>query len=283
MARRIARKAADTEQNLIPIAIDPTQVVEDSTQQAQPEQARPEQAEPEQAQPEQDDSSDTTAVVPAQSTNLQAMPSMDAPALSVAEPELSYKPDFTDKSQWYVSADGGVSKQAAGTNAVGGAALDFCLQVSAAKGRPGFDNRLRIAFQQADGKLAEVNLNAVNIDMNGVEYVTSPGRSAVGALLAISESEDDMQAFTDGARFRLRPGRGKGVFVEIDIACNGNWVAMASAAATTQVPKDVEGYYDTLDLIKARFRRAGLLLTSRAVMGESIESRMVDATAKPAD
>ena len=209
---------------------------------------------------------------PAAITTAGALPALDAPALNANEPALSYKIDFTNKSSWYVSADGGASKEAIDSPVIAGMPIDLALQISKAKGRPGFDQRLRLAFWQPvlDGEptLAELNLNATNTDRDGNAYVTSSARSLVGALLAISDSEDDIEAFCRGARFRLRPGTGKGIFVEVDIAHGDRWVAMANPANTNRVSKDAAGFHNQLALIKSRFRAIGQLLSSCAVIGE---------------
>ena len=199
------------------------------------------------------------------------MPAIDAPAVNPNEPEVSYKIDFKDRSNWYASADGGASKINTNSAIVAGAPLDLQLQLSAAQdGRDGFDQRLRLAFVEpdgADGTLAELNLNAVSTNRDGVAYVTSGARSLIGALLAISESEEDMETFCQGARFRLLPGSGKGIFVQVDIAAGNRWVEMSSALNTAAVPKHVRGMHSTLALIKQRFRASGHFLTAAAVTG----------------
>ena len=201
-------------------------------------------------------------------TTLATLPDLAAPAVNANEPAISYKTDFSDKTSWHGSTDGGKSKASIGTNAVGGSPIDLALQISKASWGDGYDQRLRLAFMEPNGRLAELNLNAVNRTQAGELYVTSPVRSLVGGLLAISESEDDILAFCDGARFRVRPGKGKGLFVEVDIASKGQWIAMASPAATNQVAKDPAGLHAQLVLIKQRFRGAGTMLTSSAVTGE---------------
>ena len=211
------------------------------------------------------------ALQPAAATSL---PPIDAPAVNANEPECSYKIDFSDKSSWFASTDGGATKTKIGYDTVVGCPVDFALQINAAKGRDGFDQRLRLAFIEPDGAagcLAELNINAINTSKQGDLYVTSSGRSLAGALLAISESEDDMHAFCAGARFRLRPGTGKGIFIEVDVAHDGRWIAMASPANTNRIAKDACGYHAQLELIKSRFKACGLLFSSAAVIGE-IES-----------
>jgi hypothetical protein len=211
---------------------------------------------------------EATAIEPRPANTLATLPALDAPVVNTNEPAISYKIDFSDKSQWFASSDGGKTKSGCGSNAIAGCPIDLALQISKATWSDGYDQRLRLAFMQADGQLAEINLNAINRTQAGELYVTSPARSLVGGLLAISESDDDILAFCDGARFRVRPGRGKGVFVEVDIASNGQWIAMASPAATNQVAKDPAGLHAQLTLIKKRFRGAGTLLTAAAVTGE---------------
>jgi len=116
--------------------------------------------------------------------------------------------------------------------------------------------------------MAELNINAVNRTASGELYVTSPARSLVGGLLAISESEDDILALCDYARFTVKPGTGRGLFIELDIAVNGRWIAACSASNTNRVAKDPAGLHAQLSQIKQRFRSAGCLLTGAAVTGE---------------
>ncbi len=200
-----------------------------------------------------------------------SLPPIDAPAVNAGEPECSYKIDFSDKNSWFASTDGGKTKERLGYDTVMGCPVDFALQINAAKGREGFDQRLRLAFIEPDGAegcLAELNINAINLSKQGDLYVTSSGRSLAGALLAISESEDDMTAFCNGARFRLRPGTGKGIFIEVDVAHEQRWIGMASPANTNRIAKDARGYHAQLELIKSRFKACGLLFSSAAVIGE---------------
>jgi hypothetical protein len=196
------------------------------------------------------------------------LPALDAPAINTNEPAISYKVDFSDRTQWFASSDGGKTKAGTGSPVLAGAPIDLALQISKASWGDGFDQRLRLAFMEQEGRMAELNINAVNRTKDGDLYVTSPARSLVGGLLAVSESADDICAFCDYARFRLTPGRGRGVFIELDIACNGNWIALCSPSNTNRVAKDPAGFHAQLAQIKARFRGAGLLLTSAAVTGE---------------
>lgn len=205
-------------------------------------------------------------------SNVTSLPPLDAPALNASEPARSYKVDFSDKSQWFASEDGGLTKAATGSAAVCGTVVDLVLQVSRAEYRDGSDYRLRLAFYEDGGMLSELNLNAINVDRDGNPYVTSPARSLCGALLAISEAEEDMMAFCEGARFSLRPGRGKGVFVEADLAYQGQWIGMASPSNTNRIAKDLDGFLAQFSLIKSRFRGAGLLLTSAALSGDEVEA-----------
>jgi hypothetical protein len=236
-----------------------------------PEPVTPEPVAPEPVEEQQSlDLTHAKAGVLAMPVNL---PALDAPAINPNEPALSYKIDFSCKESWFVSADGGATKESIDSAVIAGAPIDLALQISKAKkGRPGFDQRLRLAFYQPslDGEptLAELNINAVNTDRDGNLYVTSSARSLVGALLAISDSEDDIEAFCNGARFRLRPGTGKGIFVEVDVACGDRWVAMANPANTNRVSKEAHGFHNQLALIKSRFRNCGHLLSACAVIGE---------------
>jgi hypothetical protein len=214
--------------------------------------------------------------------NVVALPDIDAPAINTSEPAVSYKIDFSDKTQWFASRDGGKTKTGTGSASLAGHPIDLVLQLSKASWGEGYDQRLRLAFMEqevapnslsGDGErqlaqMAELNINAINRKQDGSLYVTSPARSLVGGLLAISESEDDIAAFCDYGRFRLKPGSGRGMFIEVDIAHNGQWIACCSPANTNRVAKDPEGLHAQLTLIKARFRGAGTLLTAAAVTGE---------------
>lgn len=258
----------------------------DPQPEAQPEpQAEPHtepQAEPV-AQPAAEPAS--TAPLVAAPCNAIALPPLDAPAVNADEPAISYKIDFSDRSSWHASTDGGETKAAIGSKAVAGSPVDLILQISKARRPSGFythDYRLRLAFYQPDGQLAELNLTAINVTASGELYVTSPVRSLVGALLAISDSEDDMVAFAEAARFTIKPGTGRGVFIETDLASQGRWVAMASPTNTTAASKSADGLMAELALIKHRFRAAGLLLTSQAVSGDADSDDVIDTTAEAA-
>lgn len=197
------------------------------------------------------------------------MPDPAAPAINAGEPDVSFKIDFSDRTQWYASDDGGKSKHGIGDAYICGSPLDLALQLSKASWGDGYDQRLRLAFQLPDGQgIGELNINAINRMKDGTPYVTSPARSLVGGLLAISEAAEDMESFCAMTRFSIRPGRGKGVFIDVDIACNGRWVAMASAGRTNQIAKDPAGFHNQLALIKSRFRGESLLLTAGAVVGD---------------
>lgn len=200
--------------------------------------------------------------------NMVQLPDLHAPAVNTSEPAVSYKIDFSDKAQWFASRDGGKTKTGTGSAVVAGAPIDLSLQISKAGWGDGYDQRLRLAFMEPEGVMAELNVNAVNRTASGQLYVTSPARSLVGGLLAISESDDDILALCDYARFTIKPGKGRGVFIELDIACNGQWIAACSPASTNRVAKEPAGLHSQLSLIKQRFRAAGCLLTSAAVTGE---------------
>ncbi|QNI71987.1 hypothetical protein [Cyanobium sp. NS01] len=197
------------------------------------------------------------------------LPDLDAPALNPSQPAASYKLAFGDTRCWHVSRDAGLSKEATGSAAVAGAVVDLTLQISAAQQRSGEDFRLRLAFWSTDHELAELNLNAVSPAADGSLHITSPARSLAGALLTISDADEDMRAFCGGARFSIRQGRGRGVFVETDIALDGRWLAMSGAYATLRSATHPEAFSDQLIDIKARFRNAGLLLPGPAVLRSS--------------
>jgi hypothetical protein len=196
------------------------------------------------------------------------LPDLHAPALNTSEPAVSYKIDFSDKSQWFASRDSGKTKAGTGSAIVAGAPIDLSLQISKAGWGDGYDQRLRLAFMEQEGIMAELNVNAINRTSSGELYVTSPARSLVGGLLAISESDDDILAFCDYARFTVKPGKGRGLFIELDIAINGRWIAAGSPASTNRVAKDPAGLHSQLTLIKQRFRAAGCLLTAAAISGD---------------
>ena len=194
------------------------------------------------------------------------LPDLDAPAFSPQQPVVSYKLAFGDTSRWYSSRDGGHSSEPTASGAIAGAVLDLALQISPAHHRGGDDYRLRLAFLSTDGELAELNLNAVSLNPDGSPYITSPARSLTGALLAISDAEEDMRAFCQGARFSIRKGSGRGVFCETDIAITGRWLAMSGALATLRVAKEPHAFCHQLSAIKQRFRSCGLLLSGPAVL-----------------
>jgi hypothetical protein len=91
-----------------------------------------------------------------------------------------------------------------------------------------------------------------------------------------------MLAFAEAARFTIKPGTGRGVFIETDLASQGGWVAMASPTNTTAASKSADGLMAELALIKHRFRAAGLLLTSQAVSGDADSDGVIDTTAEAA-
>lgn len=200
------------------------------------------------------------------------LPAPDSKAINTSEPEVSFKIDFSDKSQWFASEDGGATKQATDTPTLIGCPIDLALQLSKASWGDGYDQRLRLALSllDEDGEpyIGELNLNAVNRSADAIAYVTSPVRSLCGGLLAISEADDDMAAFCRLARFSLKPGRGRGVFLEVDIPSGRHWLAMSSASRTNQISKDPVEFHAQLALIKQRFRSCGLLLTNAAIVGD---------------
>lgn len=217
----------------------------------------------------QDEQLEATALV-ADTGNKSAviMPPLDAPRIDPTQPARSYKIAFSRSTDWVYSDDGGVTNNDSGQNAVAGSPLDLVMQISeASNGREGHDYRLRLAFTQQDGSLAELNINGVNRSQSGELYVGSAARSLIGALMQISDSVDDMQAFCYAAAFRLKRGRGKGMFIEVDIAQNDAWIAFSGHQQTLRAHKDVAGMVADLAMIKHRFRASGLLLTNASVTG----------------
>jgi hypothetical protein len=195
----------------------------------------------------------------------QGLPSLEAPAITPLEPSASYKLAYSDTSCWYQSRDFGVSSQPTRATAVAGAVMDLALQIAPARQRSGDDFRLRLAFREASGELVELNLNAISRDGDGVHYIPSPARSLAGALLSISESEDDMAAFCHGARFRLRPGQGRGLFLETDLAVQAQWLRVSGPMATLRISKQPERFCSQIAQIKSRFRSCGLLFAGPAI------------------
>ncbi|MGB5136058.1 MAG: hypothetical protein WBN89_12880 [Prochlorococcaceae cyanobacterium] len=194
------------------------------------------------------------------------LPDLEAPAFNAHQPALSYKLAFADTTSWYASLDGGATKHSIQRPCVAGAVVDLALEISPAQDRDGEDHRLRVAFIEPTGRLAELNLNAVSLDRDGNAYITSPARSLAGALLVISEAEDDMRRLCAGARFTINPGRGRGVFVEVDVACGSNWITISGAPATLSISKVPDRFLNQLEQVKANFRSAGLLLPGPAIV-----------------
>lgn len=200
------------------------------------------------------------------------LPDPDAPAINTSQPEVSFKIDFSDKSQWFASEDGCATKQPTESPTLIGCPIDLALQISKASWGDGYDQRLRLALSllDADGEtyIGELNLNAVNRAAEGDVYVTSPVRSLCGGLLAIIEAHDDMAAFCRLARFSIKPGRGRGVFIDVDIPAGRHWLAMSAASRTNQIHKHPSAFHAQLALIKQRFCSCGLLLSNSAVVGD---------------
>ncbi|QPN61991.1 hypothetical protein [Synechococcus sp. CBW1004] len=201
-------------------------------------------------------------------TSTGELPDPSLPAINPSEPAVSFKIDFADKSQWFASHDGGATKTGTGNPMLIGRPIDLALQLSQARWGDDYDQRLRLAFLLHDGSVGELNLNAVNRDAANDPYITSPVRSLAGGLLAISEAQDDIVAFCRMARFSIRPGRGRGVFIDVDVASGRHWVAMSSAPRTNLISKEPSVFHAQLALIKQRFRSCGLLLTAGAVVGD---------------
>lgn len=200
------------------------------------------------------------------------LPPLDAPSVNARDPEISYKIDYQDRDQWYISSDRGATKTPSGSDIVVGVPLDLVLEIAEARKHDGIDYRLRLAFNRIGdvGGVCELNLNACNISKRGDAYVTSPTRSLIGALLAICESEDDIEAFMHGSRFVLTPGSGRGVFIGVEVPnmSRGSWVAMGDAMATRQASDDPIQMMSQLAHIKRVLRSQGHLLTERSVCGE---------------
>jgi hypothetical protein len=199
------------------------------------------------------------------STAVESLPNLDSPSISPQMPAASYKLAYSDSSCWYISRDNGISSEPTGSIAVAGSVLDLSLHIAPARMRSGDDYRLRLAFYESSGELVELNLNAVSRDADGVAYTTSPVRSLIGALLTISEAEDDMQAICRGARFSIRPGQGRGLFLETDVAVGQQWIRTSGPMATLRIAKDPERFCLQVTEIKARFRAYGLMFNGPAV------------------
>jgi hypothetical protein len=241
---------------------------------AAPETAQPQPAAPEPAQP-QPAEAEAPAALAVQASAI-ALPDVDAPAVSAATPR-SFKLGMASK-HWITSVDGGQTNTDSGLTAVAGCPLDLQLQITEANGRDyAFDIRFRLAFMSATGELSELNLNACNTSRDGALYVTGSVRSLLGALLHVTESEEDAQAFCEGARFRLRQGdasksrSGRATtFCNLDVASGDNWMEFDSRNYWSQSPSTAPRLVQVVTMIKQRFTDAGLLLHTPAVVGAEL-------------
>jgi hypothetical protein len=194
-----------------------------------------------------------------------SLPNATALAINSQSAIKSYKIDFKDTSAWYASDGYGSSKYSTESPHVVGSLIDLTLEITPDQTRDADNHRLRLFINNPDGDMVELNLNAVALDPNGHGYIPGPARSLTGGLLCISESEADMEAASLGARFTILPGRGRGVFIQLDIASNGAWVTMSGPTATMRIPKEPLAFQRELEQIKSRFRRSGFLLPTPAI------------------
>lgn len=212
-----------------------------------------------------------TKAKPPVSATAPTLPALDEPAVNANEPVVSYKTHFKDHNSFYASRDGGKSSQPIGADVVAGKPINFYVLISKATNRDGNDYRFRFGFINTEGELAELNLNACNVNRNGSYYVTSPVRSLVGSLLEASQSEDDMAAIANGVRFRLEPGGRGGLFITLDAVFGDAWVSFGGATSTAQVPSEPTAFWAMLALIKSRFHGAGMLPDERVFQGVAPE------------
>lgn len=209
----------------------------------------------------------TVKAQPTAITTAPALPDLDQPAVNANEPTISYKTHFKDHDTFYFSRDGGKTNHPVGSNIIAGKPINLYVVATKATNRDGFDYRLRFGFIDLNGELAELNLNACNVDRNGSMYVTSPVRSLLGSLLEASQSEDDMAAVANGVRFCLTPGGRGGLFITMDAALGSNWISFGGATSTSQVPSNPDDFFSTMALIKSRFHGLDLLPDDKVFHG----------------
>lgn len=220
----------------------------------------------------------TASAQPAPATNAPSLPALNAPAVNGGEPVVSYKTDFKDHHSFYASRDAGKTTESIDSDVIAGKPVNFFVLISKATNRDGNDYRFRFGFINTDGELAELNLNACNVNRNGSLYVTSPVRSLVGSLLDACQSEDDMAAVGNGVRFCLSPGGRGGLFITMDAAFGDRWVSFGGANSTSQVPTEPTAFWAMLALIKSRFHGAGVLPDERVFQGVPPELLPADDT-----
>jgi hypothetical protein len=205
-----------------------------------------------------------------------ALPDVTAPAVSAATPR-SFKLGMASKN-FITSSDGGQTNTDSGLTAVAGCPLDLQLQITEANGRDyAFDIRFRLAFMSATGELCELNLNACNTSREGALYVTGSVRSLLAALLHVTENGEDMAAFVEGARFRLRQGdasksrSGRAtMFCNLDVANGDSWMEFDARNYWSQSPSTAPRLVQIVTMIKQRFNDAGLLMRTPAVVGAEL-------------
>jgi hypothetical protein len=219
------------------------------------------------------------AVSPRVALAFASMPAADAPALVTQEaPALSYKPPFklaTTRS-WIVSSDGGKTNTEAGTLVLFGCPVDLRLEISKATWAPNeHDWRLRFQFMDREGFLSEVNVNALSPKWGEptVKVLTGTARSLLGALMMASHSEDDMEAVCRLVRLTLKQGDTRGIFIDLDVVGDNEegeagWIQLSGAKATLLVDQGPYGLVRAVTEVKRRFRAAGYLANTPAVIGE---------------
>ena len=198
------------------------------------------------------------------------LPDATALAYGEDEPAVSYKIGQGKHANWFMSTDKGATNQPTDSSILlAREVIELRLEISEAKARTGdYDYRLRLWFYP-DGSdvLSELNLNACNVNRSNETYVTTPTRSLVAALGSISEGEQDMELFCQGARFRLIPGD-RASFIGIDVADGDRWSPFGGRAVFKTGPVTPFQLVGQLEDIRNRFRDAGCLRSGPAVIGE---------------
>lgn len=217
-----------------------------------------------QAVPQQEDSSALQTVE--QATLLP----LDAPVVDPSQPCRSYKVAQKASDNWVVSEDGGKTNDDTGIKVIGGHPVDLTLEITPTtrpSGNYTHDYRLRLAFFDHDGVLSEINLNAVTI-RDGVPSASTTARTLIAALAVISQSEDDMIAFIDQARFHLDKGT-MAAFITVSVANGNTWTPINGKAAFKSTPLDPAAFLQLINSIKNRFRQVNLFSPTPALNGDS--------------
>jgi hypothetical protein len=234
--------------------------------------------EPEPAEVEQLDEGVITTVAPSELEPAWAK----LPALSsAAQVDIkSYKIPFGAGAKTFaMSLDGGVTNEDSQLAQVAGIPVDLCLQISKSNSPDyEFDARLRLAFQDETGAMAELNFNALSQTREGVMYVTGPARSLIASLMAIAGTPD-AKAFASGARFTLKQGNAAksksgraSTFVDMAVHCQhlNTWTGINSAQWYAIAPSTPETLVLGLEQLKLELMKDGLFTEIPAVMGREL-------------